>query len=146
MRSVRMFALLVGIIYGTMGILGLLFPGTVQGRGMQVGVENYGLLFGVFPVNSLSHIFQIVLGAWGVIASRALASALPYSRSLAVITAIGAFCGLIPGLSTLFGLMPLYGNWIWFHALTAAVATYYGWGKLTMRHTHAPVHQTSTRK
>ena len=144
MKSIRMFALIIGIIYGTMGILGLLFPGTVQGRGMEVGVSDYGLLFGVFPVNSVSHIFQILIGAWGVIASRALASAMPYSKALAVITAVGAVFGLIPGLSTLFGLMPLYGNWIWFHALTAAIATYYGWGKLTMRSTHTPAHQTTT--
>lgn len=146
MKSIRNFALIIGIIYAAMGILGLLFPGTVQGRGgMGMELSEYGLLFGLFPVNSFSHIFQIAIGVWGVIASRSLSGALPYSRALAIITALGALFGLIPGLSTLFGLMPLYGNLIWFHALTAAFATYYGWGKLTMRHTPAHAHGSSRR-
>ena len=30
--------------------------------------------------------------------------------------------GLIPGLNTTFGLVPLYGHDVWLHALTAAAA------------------------
>ena len=36
--------------------------------------------------------------------------------------------GLIPGLNTTFGLIPIFGNDVWLHALTALIAAYFGWG------------------
>lgn len=149
MKNVKMFAVILGIIYGLMGLLGLLIPGTVQGRGIDLGVNNYygtyGLLFGVFAVNTFSHIYQIAVGIWGVLASRTLNNAIAYCRIIAVLSIVLALFGLIPGLRTLFGLMPLYGNLVWFHALTAAFASYYGWGKLTVRQAHSPAHSTTRR-
>jgi hypothetical protein len=35
--------------------------------------------------------------------------------------------GLIPGLSTLFGLVPLFGHDVWLHALTAIIAAWFGY-------------------
>jgi hypothetical protein len=35
--------------------------------------------------------------------------------------------GFIPGLETMFGLVPLFQNDIWLHALFALVAAYFGW-------------------
>jgi hypothetical protein len=40
--------------------------------------------------------------------------------------AIFAVMGLIPGLDTVFGLVPLHGNDVWLHALLAAGAAYFG--------------------
>jgi hypothetical protein len=34
--------------------------------------------------------------------------------------------GLVPGLQTFFGTMPLYGHSVWLNALTAAAAGYIG--------------------
>lgn len=34
--------------------------------------------------------------------------------------------GLIPGLDTTFGLVPLFGNDVWLHILLAAPAAYFG--------------------
>jgi uncharacterized protein DUF4383 len=34
--------------------------------------------------------------------------------------------GLIPGLDTVMGLVPLHGNDVWLHAGIAAVAAYFG--------------------
>ena len=34
--------------------------------------------------------------------------------------------GLIPGLNTMFGLMPIHGNDVWLHALIAIAAAYFG--------------------
>jgi hypothetical protein len=34
--------------------------------------------------------------------------------------------GLLPMAQTTFGLMPIFGNNVWFNALTAAVAAYFG--------------------
>ena len=50
-----------------------------------------------------------------------------YSKSLAVLYGILAVMGLIPMSNTLFGLAPLHGNDVWLHAVTAAIAAYFGW-------------------
>jgi hypothetical protein len=34
--------------------------------------------------------------------------------------------GLIPATQTTFGLIPIWGNDVWFHALLAAGAAYFG--------------------
>ena len=47
-------------------------------------------------------------------------------RAVAVIYALLAVMGLIPGLNTTFGLVPIYGHDVWLHALLAIVAAYFG--------------------
>lgn len=42
-----------------------------------------------------------------------------------------AVMGLIPGLDTLFGLVPIFGHDVWLHAVTAAAAVYFGWFAVT---------------
>jgi hypothetical protein len=37
-----------------------------------------------------------------------------------------AVMGLVPGLDTTFGLVPIYGHDVWLHALLAGVAAYFG--------------------
>jgi hypothetical protein len=50
-----------------------------------------------------------------------------YAKGLAIIYGILAVMGLIPGLNTLFGLVPLHGHDVWLHAVTAIIAAYFGW-------------------
>lgn len=108
------FALFIGIAYASLGLLGLL-PAAVRD----------GYLFDVFPVNGLLSAVHIALGAWGIAAWRRLASPMRFARALALIGTVLAVTGLVPGANTLFGWMPLYGNDIWLHAGTAAVAAYF---------------------
>jgi hypothetical protein len=51
-----------------------------------------------------------------------------YFRSVAVIYAVLAIMGLIAAanLHTTFGLVPLYGNDVWLHAVLAVAAAYFG--------------------
>ena len=49
-----------------------------------------------------------------------------YARGVAVIYALLAVMGLIPGLNTTFSLVPIYGHDAWLHALLAIVAAYFG--------------------
>lgn len=35
--------------------------------------------------------------------------------------------GLFPVLNTTFGLIPIFGNDVWLHAVTAIAAAYFGW-------------------
>jgi hypothetical protein len=37
--------------------------------------------------------------------------------------------GLVPGLNTVFGLVPIHGHDVWLHAGTALAAAYFGWRK-----------------
>jgi hypothetical protein len=54
-------------------------------------------------------------------------SARTYARSLAVLYGVLGIMGLVPGLNTVFGLLPLHGHDVWLHLGTAAVAAYFGW-------------------
>jgi hypothetical protein len=128
--TARTFAVVFGMIFLVVGILGFV-PGLVGGPGAgapPLGIRGgYGYLFGLFPINILHNLVHVVLGVWGLIAARALPPARTYARGLTWIYAILAVMGLMPGLSTLFGLVPLFGHDVWLHALTAIVAAWFGY-------------------
>ena len=126
--STRTFALIFGIVFLAVGVLGFV-PGVVQPlhAGHEPVMGNAGQLFGLFPVNELHNAVHVLFGLWGLAASRSLAGAVAYGRGVAIIYALLTVAGFIPGLSTLFGLVPLYGNDIWLHALLALVGAYFGW-------------------
>ena len=126
----RYFALILGVVYGLLGVLGFL-PGLTQqppagGPGLAVP-QGYGYLFGLFPVNVVHNLVHLGLGLWGVVAYASFGAARTYARSLAVIYGILAVLGFFPQARTLFGLAPLFGHDIWLHALTAIIAAYFGW-------------------
>ena len=140
--SVRTFALIAGIAYLAAGILGfipqLLSPPPANAP--QVGITAfYGYLLGLFPVNFLHNLVHLAIGAWGIAASRAVGGARAYSKALAVIYGVLAVMGLIPALNTTFGLIPIHGHDVWLHAVTAAIAAYFGWASkpATVGHTTA---------
>jgi hypothetical protein len=87
-----------------------------------------GLELGLFPINLLHNIVHVLFGIWGLMAARSIDGAKLYARSVAIIYALLTVMGLIPALRlhTTFGLVPLYGNDIWLHALLAIVAGYFG--------------------
>jgi hypothetical protein len=128
--STRTFALVFGIVFLLIGIAGFV-PGLVQpvheGHPPLSVDSGYGQVFGLFPVNVLHNIVHLLFGIWGILAYKSLAGARTYARGVAIIYAVLTVAGLVPGLSTMFGLVPLYGNDIWLHALLAAVAAYFGW-------------------
>jgi hypothetical protein len=41
-------------------------------------------------------------------------------------SAIGNNNGLFPAIQSTLGLIPIFGNDVWLHALTAAIAAYFG--------------------
>lgn len=128
--SVRYFALIFGIVYTLVGLLGFL-PALLQApppTAPDLAVDTlYGYLMGLFPVNILHTLVHLLLGIWGIIAYRSFDSSRIYARSLAIIFAILAIMGLIPGLNTTFGLIPLFSHDIWLHAASALLAAYFGW-------------------
>ena len=127
--SVRIFAIVFGVIYLAVGILGFIPKlRTIPAEATDLAVTaGYGYLLGLFPINLLHNLVHILIGIWGIVAYRNFPSARIYARGLAIIYGVLTVFGLIPGLSTLFGLTPLFGHDIWLHALTAIIAAYFGW-------------------
>jgi hypothetical protein len=126
----RYFALISGIIYILVGLFGLI-PGMVGtpgpgGPGGMVVRAGYGYLLNTFPINILHDFVHLAVGVWGILAFRSYIQSRTYSRGLAIFYAVLAVMGLLPVLNTVFGLIPIYGNDVWLHALTALIAAYFG--------------------
>jgi hypothetical protein len=127
--SVRAFAIVFGVIYLAVGLLGFVpalrsLPADAPPIAVTSG---YGYLLGLFPINLLHNLVHLAIGVWGVLAYRSFPAARLYARGLAVIYGVLTVFGLIPGLNTLFGLTPLFGHDVWLHALTAIIAAWFGW-------------------
>ena len=137
--STRSFALVFGIAYLGAGLLGLmpgmLTPPAPGAPPMRFDVMN-GELLGLFPVNMLLTLTYLVAGAWGLIAFMGWSQPRTYARSLALLYAALGVMGLIPGLNTVFGLVPLHGHDVGLHLGTAAIAAWFGWREETGERRH----------
>ncbi|HEX2276339.1 MAG TPA: DUF4383 domain-containing protein [Candidatus Tectomicrobia bacterium] len=126
----RYFAFIVGLIYVLVGLLGFI-PGARQPPPPGVPAlaleASYGYLLGLFPINLLHNLVHLGVGIWGLTAYTTVPRARGFARGLAVFYGLLTVMGVIPGLRTLFGWVPLFGHDIWLHALTAMVAAYFGW-------------------
>jgi hypothetical protein len=127
---VRTFALIFGIVYLLVGILGFV-PGMNDHQHAdmpQIAIDSfYGRLLGLFPVNLVHNVVHLGVGAWGILGSRSLGGARMFAKGIAVIYGLLTILGLIPGANTLFGLAPIFGHDVWLHALSAIAAGYFGW-------------------
>jgi hypothetical protein len=113
---VRRVAMVFGIVFLLVGVLGLFSAG-----GMEMDAENPAMLLGLFPVNLLHNIVHLLFGVWGLLAARSFAGAKMYAQTVGVIYLVLAVLGFLPATSTTFGLIPIGGNDIWLHALIGIV-------------------------
>lgn len=125
------FALIVGIIYVLVGIMGFI-PGFVKApvatpdmAGLAY-TTGYGYLLGLFPINVLHNVVHLLVGILGIVASVSLGSTRLYSGELALFYGLLAVMGLFPPTQSTLGLIPIFSNDIWLHAGTAAIAAYFG--------------------
>jgi len=128
--SARPFALLLGLAYLALGLVGLVPAALVPpplGTPPTAFALLYGDLFGLFPVNVLASALHLGLGFWGLCAALGKCGAVTYARAAAVVLGTLALLGLVPGAETLFGAMPVYGADVWLHAASAALAAVFGW-------------------
>ena len=143
------FALFAGIVFLSAGLLGLmpaaLTPPPPDAPPVRLAVL-YGYLLGIFPVNVVHSVVHLAVGAWGIYAWRAehfggaMSSPKNFARVLAILYAVLAVIGVIPGMGTVFGVVPVHGNDVWLHAGTAALAAYFGWrSELWLERRAAPV-------
>lgn len=127
--NTRTFALIFGIAFLAIGAGGFV-PGLFQSGVPDPALtmtHGYGHALGLFPVNTLHNIVHLLFGVWGILAYRSYGGARTYFRVVAVVYGLLMIMGLLEPTRTTFGLVPLYGNDVWLHALLALVAAYFGW-------------------
>lgn len=131
MKAGKYFALITGIMFVLIGVMGFI-PGFVQeptathdmpGLSFTTGA---GYLLGIFPINVLHNVVHLLVGILGIVASNTLGSTRLYSGALAIFYGLLAVMGLFPPTQATLGLIPIFGNDVWLHGLTAAIATYFG--------------------
>lgn len=117
---VKRVALVFGIVFLLIGILGLM-----QAGGREMGADPAPhVLLGLFPVNLLHNIVHLVFGIWGIAASRSFAGAKSFAQIAGVIYIVLAVLGFIA--PTTFGFIPIGGNNIWLHAVLGLALAYFG--------------------
>jgi len=132
----RYCALIVGVLFLIVGIAGFI-PAFVSLQGsnaLDVPANEihsaynlgYGYVFGLFPTNLLHNIVRTAVGLLGITSYSSLSSARIFNRGFAIAYTLLAIMGLLPFARTTFGLMPIFGNNVWFNALTAIATAYYG--------------------
>ena len=109
---VQRVALLFGIVFIAVGVLGLLTDG---GMAMNADMETAPKLLGLFPVNLLHNVVHLLFGGWGLAASRSWGGAKSYAQIGGVIYLVLAVLGFVA--PDTFGLIPIGGNDIWLHAV-----------------------------
>lgn len=127
--STRTFALIFGIVFLLAGISGFVpgFLHPVHADAPPLTVNSgYGLVFGLLPVNILHNLVHVLFGILGLIAFAGVFSPRTYAKIIAIFYGLLVVLGLIPATNTLFGLVPIYGNDIWLHAVLGAIAAYFG--------------------
>ncbi len=132
--SAPLIARILGLLFLIAGIAGLL-PWTAQAAPLDAPVITldtfYRFIFGVFPSNAAHDALEILFGIWGLIAAIAFGSAVFYCRIVTWVYVVLAVFGALPLFATytLFGMAPIYGWDIGFHAVVALVAAYGGYGR-----------------
>lgn len=112
---VRRVAMVFGVVFLLVGILGLVSPG---GTSMAADPAP-AMLLGLFGMNLLHNVVHLLFGAWGVLASRTFAGAKSYTQIGGIIYLVLAICGYF--IPTTLGFIPIGGNDIWLHALLGVV-------------------------
>ncbi len=131
MKAGQKFALIIGIFFFLCGVMGFI-PAFVKEPTVTPDVANlgfttgYGYLLGIFPINVLHNIVHLVVGILGILASISLDSSRLYSGALGIFYGLLTVMGLIPATQSTLGLIPIFGNDVWLHAVTAAIAVYFG--------------------
>lgn len=131
MKAGQYFALITGIIFVLVGVMGFIsgfvkeptLTPDMAGLGFTTG---YGYLLGLFPINVLHNVVHLLVGVLGIVASVSLGSARLYSGALAIFYGLLAVMGLLPATQSTLGFIPIFGNDVWLHAVSAAIAVYFG--------------------
>lgn len=132
--DIRRFTMIAGILFVLVGIAGFVPGLTTMPRAMDPAMTAdmaYGRLFGLFPVNWIHNVVHLAFGVWALAASKNFVQSRIYCRASSIIYGVLTVAGLIPGLNTMFGLVPLHSHDVWLHAVIAIGAAYFGYVKVS---------------
>ena len=110
----KRIAMVFGIVFLLVGIVGLISPG-----GMSMSADPAGAILGMFPVNLLHNVVHMLVGVWGLAASRSFNGAKMFFQVGGVVYIVLAICGFF--IPTTFGLIPIGGNDIYLHAVLGVI-------------------------
>jgi len=111
-----------GWVFLVVGVLGFLPIAIISGT---MGMEPT-MMLGLFPVNVVQNVVHLAFGIWGIMAAKSADGAGTYCKIGGVIYLLIGAMGLVTGLATGFGLVPLGGNNVYLHLLLGAVLAYFG--------------------
>ena len=120
MRLVQKVALLFGIVFILVAVLGFF----ATGMSMNANMETAPRLLGLFPVNAAHNAVHLLFGIWGLLASRDYTNARRYCQYSGGLYLVLAALGLI--IPDTFGFIPIGGNDIALHAVLGIVLTIVG--------------------
>ena len=129
--AIGTLATVFGIVFLLVGVSGFFAaPPPLDALPLQME-HGHGMALGLFPVNTLHNAVHLLFGVLGLMAARGmLIGARAYFQLLAVAYALLAVLGAIPATQTTFGLIPIYGNDVWLHALIAVAAGVIGFTRV----------------
>ena len=112
--SVQRIAHLFGVVFILIALWGFF----VTRGSMEAGPDAPAIL-GLFPVNVLHNLAHLILGIWGIVASRSFSGARAYARIAGVLYILLVIVGVVD--PTTFGLIPLGGGNIGLHAVLGII-------------------------
>jgi hypothetical protein len=129
--ATRMFALVNGLFYTTIGVLACLPPFLWPPERPHLDMTDLhwggGFVGGFVMVNLPHNILWIIMGIGGILAAVHFASAKLYGQGVFIVTTMALLWGLLPlGIGDLWGYLPLSGWNVLIHFVTATLAWYYG--------------------
>jgi hypothetical protein len=120
MRLVQKVALLFGIVFVLIAILGFF----ATGMSMNADMATAPRLLGLFPVNAAHNGVHLGFGIWGLLAAKSYVSARRYCQFSGGVYLLLAALGLV--IPETFGFVPIGGNDIALHAVLGLVLTIVG--------------------
>lgn len=108
----------VAQIFGWVFVLVAVWGFFVTGGSMEAGPDAPAIL-GLFPVNVLHNLAHLILGVWGIVASRSFGSARSYAQIAGILYLLLTVLGLVD--PTAFGMIPLGGGDIALHAVLGLI-------------------------
>jgi len=127
----RGFAIVVGSLFVLFGVLGfvphlVVYPLPSPSSPHSILVEGgYGALFGIFPVNYVRDVVQIIIGLLGLAAAGSIPNARVWNRGVFFYCAAVLLLGILPWTRTFFGVMPIFGWNVGFHFMIAMLSYYF---------------------
>ena len=120
---VQTVALIFGVIYFLVGLLGFIGPLIGTSSFITITQDRHALL-GIADINLLHNLVHLAIGIAGLAAASSVANARTFCQVVGVILLILGLLGIFVG--NLFGALPLAGFDIPLHLVSGAVLAYFG--------------------